>query len=804
MSLLEALKGGSSLELPLVYVRDVVVFPKSIAPIFAGTKFAVAAVDESLKGEKRVVVALLKALGDERKAEIEVYGAGTVSRIVQQVRLPDGSIRLLVEGERRVRIKRTVYRKDHLAALVEPISDETDTGEDKELDATIRLVKRSFQQYCELAKKIPPETVTAVDKADSANELCDIAGSAIQIKAERKQALLEGEGSQERLETLEATLEAEIELLTLQRKISTKVKGRIDRNQKEYFLQEQLKEINRELGKEGDESEVKELERAILAKNPPAEVVEKARKELARLGKLQAFSPEAGVLRVYCEWLADLPWSTRTEDHRDIERARKVLDEDHFGMEKPKERILEYIAVQQLSQRAKSPLLCLVGPPGTGKTSLGRSVARALGRSFVRISLGGLRDEAEIRGHRKTYVGALPGKILQSMKKAGSMNPVFLLDEIDKMASDFRGDPASALLEVLDPEQNSTFTDHYLELPYDLSSVMFITTANSLHGIPYPLLDRMEIIDIPGYSEYEKLEIAKRFILPKTIVANGFASSRLFFRDAALLDIVRHYTMESGVRNLEREIARIVRKLALEAVSKGCAVDGEKLAKWSATVTEKKVAKLLGKRRRDDDFHIIDTRPGVANGLAWTESGGTLLPIEASVFPGEEGLILTGNLGDVMKESARAALTFIRSHAADFGLDHEGFTKRSLHIHVPEGAIPKDGPSAGLALAACILSAFSAKSIVARQAMTGEITLTGRVLPVGGVKEKVLAAHRNKIGRVLLPEGNRKDLDDIPKEVRETTSFEFVTTIAEAFLLLFPEGSFVPLPAKTEISGTNA
>jgi ATP-dependent Lon protease len=372
------------------------------------------------------------------------------------------------------------------------------------------------------------------------------------------------------------------------------------------------------------------------------------------------------------------------------------------------------------------------------------------------------------------------------------------------MASDYRGDPASALLEVLDPEQNSTFTDHYLELPYDLSSVMFITTANSLHGIPYPLLDRMEIIDIPGYSEYEKLEIAKRFILPKTIVANGFASSRLSFRDAALLDIVRHYTMESGVRNLEREIARIVRKLALEAVSKGCAVDGEKLARWSATVTEKKVAKLLGKRRRDDDFHITDTRPGVANGLAWTESGGTLLPIEASVFPGEEGLILTGNLGDVMKESARAALTYIRSHAADFGLDHEGFTKRSLHIHVPEGAIPKDGPSAGLALAACILSAFSSKSIVARRAMTGEITLTGRVLPVGGVKEKVLAAHRNKIGTVLLPEGNRKDLDDMPKEVRETTSFEFVTTIADAFLLLFPEGSFVPLSGKTEISATQA
>ncbi|MEI6875439.1 MAG: endopeptidase La [Spirochaetota bacterium] len=792
MSLIEALKGGSSLELPLVYVRDVVVFPRSIAPIFAGTKFAVAAVDEALKGEKRVVVALLKALGDERKAEIEVHGAGTVSRIVQQVRLPDGSVRLLVEGERRVRIKRTVYRKDHLAALVEPLSEDDELTAGKELDATIRLAKRSFQQYADLAKKIPPETLTAVERSESAHEICDLAGSAMQIKAERKQALLENEGAQERLEALEAALEAEIELLGLQRKISTKVKGRIDKNQKEYFLQEQLREINRELGKEGDEPEVKELERSIVAKDPPQEVLDKARKELSRLSKLQAFSPEAGVLRVYCEWLADLPWSSRTVDDKDIALARKVLDEDHFGMEKPKERILEFIAVRQLSEKAKSPILCLVGPPGTGKTSLGRSVARALGRAFVRVSLGGLRDEAEIRGHRKTYVGALPGKILQSMKKAGSMNPVFLLDEIDKMSSDFRGDPASALLEVLDPEQNSTFTDHYLELPYDLSNVMFITTANSLHGIPYPLLDRMEIIEIPGYSEYEKLGIAKNFIIPKTIAANGFSTSRISFRDAALLEIIRHYTMESGVRNLEREITRIIRRLALEAVAKGCALDNEKLAKWSTSVTEKKVAILLGKRRRGDDFFITDSRAGVANGLAWTESGGTLLPIEASVFAGEEGLILTGNLGDVMKESARAALTYIRSHAMDFGLEHESFTKRSLHIHVPEGAIPKDGPSAGLALAACILSAFSVKGIVPAHAMTGEITLTGRVLPVGGVKEKLLAAHRNKMTTVILPIGNKKDLDDIPREVKEITRFEFVTTIAEAFVLLFPTGSFLP------------
>ena len=789
MSLLEALKGGSSLELPLVHVRDVVVFPRSIAPIFAGTKFAVAAVDEALKGEKRIVVALLKG-NDDKKPEIEVHAAGTLSRIVQQVRLPDGSVRLLVEGEKRVRIKRTVYRKDHLAALVEPLGEDVPGELAEELAATMGLVKKSFQQYADLAKKIPAETLAAVDKAESVHELCDLAGSAIQLKAERKQAFLEAEAPQDRLEAIETALQSEIELLGLQKRISTKVKGRIDRNQKEYFLQEQLREINRELGREGEESETKELERTILAKSPPQEVLDKVRKELSRLGKLQAFSPEAGVLRAYCEWIADLPWSHATEDDRVIERARRILDEDHFGMEKPKERILEFIAVRQLSKGARSPILCLVGPPGTGKTSLGRSVARALSRSFVRFSLGGLRDEAEIRGHRKTYVGALPGKVIQSMKKAGSVNPVFLLDEIDKMASDFRGDPASALLEVLDPEQNGTFVDHYLELPYDLSNVMFITTANSLHGVPFPLLDRMEIIEIPGYSEYEKLEIAKKFIIPKSIAASGFDASRIAFRDAAILDIVRHYTMESGVRNLEREISRVVRKLALEAVAKGCAADPALLAAWSATITEKRVAKLLGRRRREDDFELADSRPGVANGLAWTESGGTLLPIEASVFRSEDGLILTGNLGDVMKESARAALTYIRSRAGEFGLGDEDFQKRSAHIHVPEGAIPKDGPSAGVALAASLLSAFSGTSLLAGRAMTGEITLTGRVLPIGGVKEKVLAAHRHKIGTVLLPAGNRKDLEDIPREVREATQLLFVSTISEALALLFPEGAF--------------
>ncbi|HUX36854.1 MAG TPA: endopeptidase La [Rectinemataceae bacterium] len=790
MSLLEALTGGSQVELPLVHVRDVVVFPNSIAPLLAATKFSIAAVDESSRGEKRVVVALLKGDGDEKKAEIEVHAVGTIAHIVQQVRLPDGSIRLLVEGEKRVRIRKTIFRKNHLAASIEPMMAPSSSENQEEISATMALVRKSFAQYAELARKIPQESLASIDRASDPQDLCDLAGNALMVKPERKQLILEAEGAQPRLEALAEVIETEIEVLTIQRRISGKVRTRIDRQQKEYFLQEQLKEINRELGKEGEEPETAELEKAIAAKNPPPEVLAKAKKELSRLGKLQPFSPEAGVLRYYCEWIADLPWNSRSEENRDLEVAAAILDEDHFGMEKTKERILEYLAARILSGSSRSPILCLVGPPGTGKTSLGRSIARALGRNFVRVSLGGLRDEAEIRGHRKTYVGALPGKVLQSIKKAATVNPVFLLDEIDKMSSDFRGDPASALLEVLDPEQNSTFVDHYLELPYDLSDVMFVTTANSLNGIPLPLLDRMEIIEIPGYSEFEKLAIAKRYIVPKALKAAGFGNANLSFRDEAILEIVRHYTMESGVRNLEREISRLARKLAREAVAKGLAGDAERLAAWSTIVTAKRVAKLLGKRRRDEDLLVRESRPGVANGLAWTETGGTILPIEASVFSGGEGLILTGNLGDVMKESARAALTYIRAHAPDFGLGEKNFAKKAIHIHVPEGAIPKDGPSAGIALASALLSALSGKSLRAGIAMTGEITLTGRLLAIGGVKEKLLAGHRNGIGTILLPEGNRKDLDDIPREVRDNVELVFVSTIDEAIARLFPESSF--------------
>lgn len=853
MSILSVLAGAERAEIPLVYSRDAVVFPNSIAPVSASTKFAVASVEEAMRGDRLIVVSLLKNITDERKAEIEVETVGTVVRLVQQMRMPDDSLRLLVEGERRVIIKRTVFKKDHLNAVVEYMADDglpQGAADAAELDAAIRLVKKSFTQYAELAKKVPPELLQSADRAQKPHELCDIVANILNLKPDKKQELLSPAKGLERLEAVEAALESEIELLNFQRRLSAKVKTRIDKNQREYFLQEQLKEINKELGRDDEEDEVGELARKLEDKNPPPEILEKARRELSRLGKLQPFSPEAGVLRVYCEWLVDLPWSNKSPDNKDIEKARQVLDEDHYGMEKPKERILDFIAVRQLSDRARGPILCLVGAPGTGKTSLGKSVARALGRSFVRVSLGGLRDEAEIRGHRKTYVGALPGKIIQGMKKAGTVNPVFLLDEIDKMSSDFHGDPASALLEVLDPEQNSSFTDHYLEVPYDLSNVMFITTANSMNGIPYPLLDRMEVIEVPGYSEYEKLEIAHKFIIPKQISENGLEGADIGFDDKAVFEIIRHYTMESGVRNLEREIAQVMRKLAREALAGGAAAQAEPKAEtprtaaapgagaggsmaeggaaaaekpcapadtgsgsaaggvpvrpqgwWSARVDEKKIRLYLGQRTRDDDVVFREGRPGVASGLAWTEAGGTLLPVEASIFEGREELILTGNLGDVMKESARIALSLIRSKAGEFGLKAKDFKNRAVHLHVPEGAIPKDGPSAGVTLTACLISAFTGRPLRQDIAMTGEITLTGRVLAVGGVKEKILAAHRNKIGTVLLPRPNAKDLEELPPEVKSEMKFILLDSAEDLVKAVFAgrlsAGKSSPSKAKT-------
>ena len=785
MSILDNIKLKANSELPLLYVKDTVLFPQALASVHVATAFCITAVNNACKSDKKIIVSLLKKLPDENQTDIKVHDVGVLAHIIQHAALPDGGIRLLVEGMERVHIRKTRYCKDHLSAQYDSITEiPMDESEKK---AMLAIIRKDFEQYADLLRKLPAEIIQTVMRSDDLDHICDLIGHSMNIKPERKQEILSRLDASSRCESIVKNLEIEIELLTMQKKITQRVRAKIEKNQKEYFLSEQIREINHELGKDDEVNEIKELENRIAVKLPPQEVLEKARRELSRLSKLQALSPEAGVLRTYCEWIADLPWSTKSESNKDIAFARKVLDEDHYGLKKAKERILEFIAVRNLTDTNKGPILCFIGPPGTGKTSLGRSVARALGRSFVRISLGGIRDEAEIRGHRKTYVGALPGKIIQSMKKAASMDPVFLLDEIDKMSSDFRGDPASALLEVLDPEQNNSFTDHYLELPFDLSSVMFITTANSVHNIPYPLLDRMELIEIPGYSEYEKLSIAKSFIIPRQISENGLGGATIKIKDNAILEIIRHYTMESGVRNLEREIARIIRKTAEFAVAKGYSSNLDNISEFSSSIGIKNIFSLLGKRRREDDLMFKDARSGVSYGLAWTELGGTLLPIEASVFEGEGDLILTGNLGEVMKESARTAISWIESHAQSFGLRYDNFKRKTLHIHVPEGAIPKDGPSAGIALLSCVLSALTGIPLEPGWAMTGEITLTGRVLSIGGVKEKVLAAHRNGIKYVLLPESNKKDLDDVPKEVLAEVDFNFIESISDGLSLLFAD-----------------
>jgi ATP-dependent Lon protease len=647
----------------------------------------------------------------------------------------------------------------------------------------------------------------------------DLIAGNLPLKLPQKLELLSIENTETRLERCAAIVASEIEVLTLEQEITGKVRRKLEKTQKDYFLNEQLKEIQRELGAEGeDPTGAKELEEKVKAKGLPAEVTEKCQKELKRLGRMQPMSPESALLRTYLEWIVDLPWKEITADNHDIERARQILDEDHYDLKKVKERILDFIAVRQLSPTVKGPILCFIGPPGTGKTSLGRSVARSLGRNFVRVSLGGVRDEAEIRGHRKTYVGALPGKIIQSMRKAGSRNPVFLLDEIDKMSSDWRGDPASALLEVLDPEQNATFVDHYLEVPYDLSHVMFITTANSSHNIPYPLRDRMEIIEISGYTELEKEQIAEKFLVRKQIKENGLEWADITFQKSAILKLIRGFTMEAGVRNLEREIANIIRKIAREAVREGrmppapaqpakpenpqssVAEQSEPAdpapqpvvaqEPFKTTVTGRNVEKYLGKVKFLENTFSRDVKPGLAYGLAWTEVGGQLLPVEVAILEGKGELMLTGSLGEVMKESAQAALSFLRAHHAALGIPADFTKDRDIHIHVPEGAIPKDGPSAGITLTAALLSAVSGVALKSGFAMTGEITLTGRLLPIGGVKEKVLAAHRYKMTHVLLPRRNEKDLEEIPAEVHQDMGFEFADSVLDAIAILFPQGSF--------------
>jgi ATP-dependent Lon protease len=862
-------------ELVLLPLKDLVLFPNTTVPVFITHQSGIIAVEESLKRDHRLFASCLlnsKTAAQEADLSAELFAklsatrpaaqntthsttlnvtqnaahspqglragrggehvhgplspvSGTAVRILQILRLPDGSVRVLLQGEYRgtitgiksLPVPPAGYRlsgpEDRLQSYnlvrVEVIPGTLSGTEDTDRLAMIRAIQQAFAQYADLSKKIGPDIIAAVERADNPERLVNLIANSMAIKPEKKLELLSIRDSGTRLEAILETLEMESEIYSVQRNISGKVKSRLEKNQREYILHEQLKEINRELGKDNPEDEFADLEKAVAARNPPEEVLVKAQKEIGRLRKLQPFSPEAGVLRAYVEWIRDLPWSEYSPDSVNLGLAEKILDEDHYNMRKAKDRILEFIAVRQLSAAGsgaagvagiKGPILCFTGPPGTGKTSLGKSVARALGRTFVRISLGGVRDEAEIRGHRKTYVGALPGKIIQSMRRAGTMNPVFLLDEIDKLSSDFRGDPASALLEVLDPEQNSAFTDHYMEVAYDLSKVLFITTANSLNGIPYPLLDRMEIIEIPGYGEHEKLAIAKQFLVPKELEENSLKDAAIKFTDESLREIIRYWTMESGVRALEREIARILRRIAREAVKKNYGASpsgapsgapdstpGKPLSGFKRTIRPSDLERLLGRRKYKRDVVFTEERVGVSHGLAWTETGGAMLPVETRGFEGDGELIITGNLGDVMKESARIALSWLRSARENYRF-RLNIAKTDFHIHVPEGAIPKDGPSAGITLAASLLSTLCQKAPRPGIAMTGELTLTGRILPIGGLKEKLLAAVRNGMEQVILPEGNRDDWEELDRDIREAIPVEFVENAEDAFWLLFGTG----------------
>ncbi len=749
--------------LPLLPLRGLLVFPNMVLHLDVGRDKSIKALDQAmLKDESLIFLSTQEEVQMEEPSIQDIYKIGTVSKVRQMLKLPNGTIRVLVEGLYRAKILEYVNEEPHFEVAYQKLEeDEEDT--DAEVEALMRMVLDQFEQYVGVSKKITPETLATVSDIDYPGKLADIIASHLPLKIKEKQEILEIISVKDRLEKILDILNNEREVLELERKINQRVKRQMEKTQKEYYLREQMKAIQKELGdKEGRAGEVEELRNKLKELDAPDYAKEKIEKEIDRLEKIPTASAEGGVIRTYVDWLLDLPWNISTEDDLDINNAEKVLDEDHYGLEKAKERVLEYLAVQKLVKKLKGPILCLVGPPGVGKTSLAKSIARALGRKFVRISLGGVRDESEIRGHRRTYVGAMPGRVIQGMKTAGTNNPVFILDEIDKMASDFRGDPASALLEVLDPEQNNTFSDHYIEIPYDLSKVMFITTANTIHTIPRPLLDRMEVLTISGYTELEKLHIAKNYLLPKQMGEHGLTKDKLQVHEDAIKEVIRVYTREAGVRNLERQMATISRKAAKIIVA------GEKKR---VVVTAKNINQLLGKPRFRYGMAEKEDQIGAVTGLAWTAVGGDTLTVEVTIFPGKGRLTLTGQLGDVMKESAQAAFSYIRSKAKELNIDPEFTDKNDIHIHVPEGAIPKDGPSAGITMATALVSALTGIPVSRNVAMTGEITLRGRVLPIGGLKEKSLAAHRAGIKTIIIPMENEKDLEDIPESVKEEVTF---------------------------------
>jgi ATP-dependent Lon protease len=741
-----------------------------VVPLFVGRQRSIKALEEATQKQSLVFLSSQKDAKTNDPSEDDIYKIGTLGSVVQMLKLPDGTVKVLIEGKRRARVARFVGNPDFFLVDVDEAPEIAERN--TEVEALVREVHTTFENYVKLKKKIPPEMVMSVSSIDDPGRLADTIVAHLGIKLEDRQNLLETFNAAERLEKVLGHMRAEIEILEVERRIRSRVKKQMERSQKEYYLNEQMRAIQKELGEKDEfKNEIQEIEEKLKQKKLSAEAKDKVDKELKKLKMMSPMSAEATVVRNYIDWILSLPWNEFTDDKLDINEAERVLEDDHYGLEKVKERILEYLAVQSLVGKIKGPILCLVGPPGVGKTSLGRSIARATGRKFVRVSLGGVRDEAEIRGHRRTYIGALPGKIIQSMKKAGSSNPVFLMDEIDKMSTDFRGDPSSALLEVLDPEQNTTFNDHYLDLDYDLSKVMFITTANTLDRIPRPLQDRMEIIRIAGYTELEKLSIAKKYLIEKQKESNGLTTENLVFTDNALLGVIRHYTKEAGVRSLEREIASICRKVAVEVVRKD--------RNAHIQVGSKSLHKYLGPVKFRYGKADAEVKIGVTTGLAWTELGGELLATEVTIMPGKGQLIITGKLGDVMQESAQAAMSYVRSRAAELGLERDFYQKLDVHIHVPEGAIPKDGPSAGITMATSLVSALMKIPVFNDLAMTGEITLRGNVLPIGGLKEKVLAAHRAGIKRVLIPAENEKDIEEIPATVLKTVVLELVSHMDE-------------------------
>ncbi|MFH2219839.1 MAG: endopeptidase La [Pseudomonadota bacterium] len=760
----------SRITLPLLPLRDIVVFPHMVAPLFVGRPKSVNALAEAMNGDKSVFLSTQTKAGTDNPEEKDISSVGTIATVLQLLRLPDGTVKALVEGKARSRIFRFFHDKDFFQVEVEPFAE--DELSEAEGMALSRAILESFEEYAKLDKNISKDLLRNVSAISNLSQMADTVAAHFAFKIKDKQTLLETVDLEKRLSLLLRLIRVEIDIYKMDQRIKGRVKDQMEKTQKNYYLNEQMRAIKKEIGVEDDPAdELKDLEKRIKRKRMSKEASGKVRQEFKKLKLMTPMSAEATVVRGYIEWLIGLPWLVRTTVHTDIEEAAKILDEDHYGLDKPKERILEYLAVQTLVKKIRGPILCFVGPPGVGKTSLAKSVARATGRKFVRLSLGGVRDEAEIRGHRRTYIGAMPGKIIQSLKKVGVNNPVFCLDEVDKMSMDFRGDPSAALLEVLDPEQNYSFNDHYLDVDYDLSDILFITTANTLPEIPLPLQDRMEIIRLPGYAEYEKYSIARDFLITKQTKMNGLENNDPHFSRNAVLKIIRQYTRESGVRNLEREISSICRKIARDLVK-------DKSDK-SYKITANSIQKYLGPSRFKHGQIEDEDRIGIVTGLAWTHVGGDLLYIESLIMPGKGKLITTGKMGDVMQESAQAALSYVRSRARRLSIDENFYREVDIHIHIPEGAIPKDGPSAGITMCTSLVSALTKRPVDRFIAMTGELTLRGRILPIGGLKEKILAAHRGGIKKVVLPKENEKDLKDIPARILKQIDVVFVEHMDE-------------------------